>query len=51
MPFATDSDDKLAATRMVRIEDPDLDHRTPGIVTLVHPGSASLISPQPSVTH
>ena len=40
MPLATDSDDKFAATRMVRIEDPDLDRRTPGIVTLVQPAPA-----------
>ena len=45
MPLATDRDDKLAATRMVRIEDPDLDHRTPGIVTLVQAGPARPMSP------
>ena len=46
MLLATGRDDDLAAPRMVRIEDPDLDHRTPGIMTLVQVSIGSGTGPR-----
>ena len=40
VPLAAHHDDHLTAAGMTRVKDPDLDYRTPGIMTLVRAGSA-----------
>jgi hypothetical protein len=39
VPLAAGDDDHLTTAGMIWVKDPDLDYRTPGIMTLVRAGS------------